>query len=71
LRILERDTPVADLVPIEQDAGGVDDDVHLAQLERKGVIRRGSAGALPAELFERGPGDSSGTVRAALISERR
>lgn len=71
LRILERDTPVADLVPIELAAGGSDDDVHLAQLERKGVIRRGSPGPLPSELYERGPSDPSGKVRAALVSERR
>jgi prevent-host-death family protein len=36
--ILERDRPIAQLVPLE--AGGIGDDARLAELERRGVLRR-------------------------------
>ncbi len=71
IRILDRDTPVADLIPVETAESVDDDDRLLAALERKGVLRRGESGALPKELLEPGPSDPSGSVLTALLDERR
>jgi antitoxin (DNA-binding transcriptional repressor) of toxin-antitoxin stability system len=65
LRILERDTPVADLVPIEQDAGGVDDGVHLAQLERKG-----SSGEAARELCQPSSSNADQAIRQGRSGPR-
>jgi prevent-host-death family protein len=75
VRILDRDVPVADLVPIEPTATADDDDRVLADLARRGLIRRGEPGPLPAELFRPGPrgkrGKRSGAlVLAALLEDR-
>ena len=71
IRILDRDTPVADLVPVETTGIGDEDDRLLAALERQGVLRRGVSAPLPRELLEPGPPDPSGGVRGALLDERR
>jgi prevent-host-death family protein len=71
IRIVDRDTPVADLVPIEAALGDGDDDVLLADLERRGLVTRGRSVALPAELLKPGPGGRDAAVLAALLEERR
>ncbi len=67
IRILDRASPVADLVPVEQ----LSDDDWLADIERRGVGRRGKPGALPRELLQPGPADPRAKLLAALIEERR
>lgn len=72
VRILDRDVPVADLVPIEPrlaEAG--DDDALLSSLERRGLIRRGTGGPLPENLLAPGPPDRKGRLMAALLADRR
>ncbi len=69
VRIFDRDVPVADLVPISPGATGGDDDALLADMERRGVVRRGKAGPLPAEIFQ--PGPVAEAVLDALLDERR
>jgi antitoxin (DNA-binding transcriptional repressor) of toxin-antitoxin stability system len=67
IRILDRDVPVADLIPIEELSEGE----WLADLERRGVAGRGKGGALPRELLEPGPPDPRGRLLGALLEERR
>ncbi len=74
VRILDRDEPIADLVPVRDEpstsAAWSDDD--LAALEREGVIRRPTrTGPWPRSLLEGGPADPEGRVLAGLIEERR
>ncbi len=70
VRILDRDTPVADLVPVE--AGGEsEDEAFLALQERRGIVRRGKPGPIPRELLRPGPGGPDAGVLAALLRERR
>jgi antitoxin (DNA-binding transcriptional repressor) of toxin-antitoxin stability system len=69
VRIFDRDLPVADLVPIQSSKGGTDDDALLADMERRGVVRRGKAGPLPPEILQ--PGPSGASVLDALLEERR
>lgn len=68
VRIFDRDVPVADLVPIAPQATG-GDDALLADMERRGVVRRGKSGPIPAELFQ--PGPPAEAVLDALLDERR
>ena len=70
VRIVERDRPVADLVPIHA-AGAGDDDALLARLEKLGLVRRGKGGPIPADLLRPGPGGRDARVLDALIEERR
>lgn len=69
VRIFDRDVAVADLVPIASSTQGSDDADLLGEMERRGVIRRGSEQSLPDEIFERGPAGTG--VSAALLDERR
>jgi prevent-host-death family protein len=70
IRILNRDTPVADLVPVETSADTNDDELLLASLERRGLLRRGKRGPLPPELLRPGPGAPRSGVLDALLEER-
>jgi antitoxin (DNA-binding transcriptional repressor) of toxin-antitoxin stability system len=70
IRVVDRDTAVADIVPIEPEADA-DDEALLTSLERRGVGRRGKAGRLPREIFEAGPEDARSGVVDALLDERR
>src|SRR5690348_16551587 len=70
IRIVDRDRPVADLVPIQPDNDG-DDDALLARLEEHGLVRRGKGGPVPADLLRPGPAGRDAGVREALIAERR
>jgi len=72
VRILVRGTPVADLVPVGEQAEEAGEEwtrEELSDLERKGVIRRGS-GALPAELSKPGPAVRGADAVRALVEER-
>ena len=72
IRILVRGVPAADLVPVEAGAAGGDDDeeAELADLERRGVIRRG-VGGMPASLARPGPRVKGGRAVAVLLDDRR
>jgi antitoxin (DNA-binding transcriptional repressor) of toxin-antitoxin stability system len=70
VRILDRDTPVADLVPVEPFGAGADA-ASLADLERRGLVRRGRGGPLPKEILRAGPADPKGRALAALLEERK
>jgi prevent-host-death family protein len=66
VRILDRDVPIAQIVPIDATSPGGE---ALAEMERKGLIRRGT-GKIPRELLDRDPpGAPVGALRA-LLEER-
>jgi len=72
VRILVRGTPVADLVPVGEQAeepGEGWTQEELSDLERKGVVRRGS-GVIHAELSKPGPAVKRADAVRALIEER-
>ena len=69
VRILDRDTPVADLVPVQVAPQPDDDDAWLAMLAARGLLRRGKGGPPPRDLLRPGP-RGRGAV-AALLDERR
>ncbi|MQA76521.1 MAG: type II toxin-antitoxin system prevent-host-death family antitoxin [Solirubrobacterales bacterium] len=63
--ITDRGRPVARIVPVGERAP------HLADLERRGLLRAPSA-RLADDFFKRPrPVDAEGATRAALIEERR
>lgn len=70
VRILDRDVPVAQIVPIGDPRAGVPlDSAALIALERKGILRRGS-GRIPREILDRDPaGPETGAIDA-LVQER-
>jgi prevent-host-death family protein len=66
--ITDRGTPVAKLVPIPAAEG--DDERRLEELERRGLIRRGT-GQWPADFWDwPRPEDPDGLVLKALLEER-
>jgi antitoxin (DNA-binding transcriptional repressor) of toxin-antitoxin stability system len=65
--VLDRDQPVAQIVPLARPTGGHDG--RLARLERRGLIRRGSGG-LPEWLGKRKPPRLRGSVLKDLLAER-
>jgi prevent-host-death family protein len=68
--VLDRDHPVARLVPVKTaDRAGGNDDARLAHLERKGVARRG-AGGLPPWLGRPRPRLKRSLLKE-LLAERR
>jgi len=51
--VFDRQQPIARLVPVlrsRRPAYGPDDEARLASLERRGLVRRGSAGPRPRPL---------------------
>jgi prevent-host-death family protein len=63
--VTDHGRPVARIVPAQTDAE------ELAELERKGLIRVGTM-RIPKGFFDAPrPADPDGSVRAALIEERR
>jgi prevent-host-death family protein len=71
VRILDRNVPIAQIVPIATPAGEAPVGAEvLADLERKGLIRRGSA-EIPREILDRDPPGRSAGVLEALLDERR
>lgn len=72
VRIVDHDRPVADLVPVSGDNdNAADDEAMLAALEGRGLVRRGTGGPLPEELFHPGPAAGRAGVLDALLAERR
>jgi prevent-host-death family protein len=71
VRIVDRNRPVAQIVPIghavEGRPGGTE---ALAEMERKGLIRRGTHRLAPEILDSDPPGQPAG-VLAALLEERK
>ena len=68
--VLDRNLPVARIVPIQHPSrDGGDDDARLARLERRGLIRRGTGG-LPDWLGRRRPPRLQGSVLRDLFEER-
>ncbi len=74
VRILVRGVPAADLVPVGSEAGASHDDAALLlELEKLGLVRRGSA-VSPAEerqLARPGPRVRGRRAVEALLAERR
>jgi antitoxin (DNA-binding transcriptional repressor) of toxin-antitoxin stability system len=72
VRIFDRDTPIAELVPIEAATSGPEDEeAVVASLDRRGIIRRGNGGTLPGAILKAGPADSKQRLLSALLDERR
>ena len=72
VRILDRNVPIAQIVPIHTASGArpVGDEA-LADLERKGLIRRGH-GEIPREILERDPpGRPLGAIKTLLEERQR
>lgn len=70
VRILDRNTPIAQIVPIAQAVGDAPvGEEALAELERKGLVRRGS-GRIDRELLRSNPPGKSAGVLDALLEER-
>lgn len=68
--VLDRDQPVAQILPLRLAAAGAGgDDGRLLRLERRGLIRRG-AGGLPPWLGKRRPPRLRGSVLKDLLDER-
>lgn len=70
IRILDRNVPIAQIIPIlapnpEQHVGAE----GLAEMERKGLIRRGS-GRFDRDILEHDPPGKPAGVLAALLEER-
>ena len=76
VRILDRDVPVADLVPVEHLGGEDDDDREIGNLARRGLIRPGESGPIDEEVFQPGPRGKKGKragakLLDALLRDRR
>jgi hypothetical protein len=66
-----RERPVADLVPLaHSERGHGEIDAIVADLERKGVVSRGT-GVLPKSFFDRPLPKPKASVVQALLDERR
>jgi antitoxin (DNA-binding transcriptional repressor) of toxin-antitoxin stability system len=72
VRVYDRDRPVAELIPIGRvsTTGSTELDAVLEDLERKGIVRRGT-GKLPADFFTRPLPRARRSVVEALLDERR
>ena len=68
IRILDRNVPIAQIMPIARAQPGADADA-LADMDRKGLIRRGH-GKLSRELLDRDPPGRPCGVLHALLAER-
>ena len=70
VRILDREVPVAQIVPISAVTGGRSVGPEaLLDMERKGLIRRGS-GKIPREILEKDPPGRPAGILRALLDER-
>lgn len=67
--VLDRDRPIAHIVPAAVHAGSKESEERLGRLERSGLIRRGS-GKLPGWLGRRRPPRLRGSVVRDLLRER-
>lgn len=70
--VFDRNRPIARLVPVSRPVGPAaaraHDEVRLASLERRGLVRRGSAG--PGRLSLTRPIRLRGSLLRDLLSER-
>jgi prevent-host-death family protein len=73
VRILLRGVPVADLVPVESRGDEEPGDAELGELEKLGLVRRGSPLDRRAEreLDRPGPRVRGGRAVEVLVAERR
>ncbi len=69
VRILDRDRPVAQIVPIQHAAAGPVGSEALVEMERKGLIRRGTC-RIDREILEADPPGPPAGVLDALLEER-
>lgn len=67
--ILDRDRPVAEIVPISADMATKTHSEHLHALERDGLVRRGT-GALPKSFLSGALPGKRARVLDALLEER-
>lgn len=72
VRVFDRDRAVAELVPIGQGTASGSDELDgiLDDLERKGIVRRGT-GSLPKDFVTRRLPRARTSVVEALLEERR
>lgn len=71
VRVMDRERPVADLVPLSRaEHDGSEIDAIVDDLERKGVVSRGT-GSLPKGFFDRVLPEAEASVVEALLDERR
>jgi len=69
--VLERDQPVARIVPLPRARPGkAADEERLARLERRGLIRRGT-GRLPDWLGKRKPPKLRGSILRDFLADRK
>ncbi len=72
VRILDRDRPIAHIVPIGAPIGAVPvGEEALAEMERKGLVRRGSGRVDAAILRGASKKEKEAGVLAALLEERQ
>jgi len=69
--VLHRDRPVARIVPVSGKAERRDDDARLAELERAGLIRRGTGGMRAWLRKHRPVKVPGGSLVKELLDERR
>ncbi len=69
VRILDRERPIAHIVPIGEAAAGTTGEEALAEMERKGLVRRGT-GQIADEILRRDPPGKEAGVLDALLEER-
>ena len=69
VRVFDRDTPIADVVPCRGVATGDDSEAWLAALERDGILKRGTK-PLPADFLTRKLPRARASVVQALLDER-
>ncbi len=72
VRVFDRDRPIADIVPVRRAGvtGSGALDAIFDDLERAGVLRRGS-GSLPPDFLTSPLPTAKRSVLAALLEERR
>jgi antitoxin (DNA-binding transcriptional repressor) of toxin-antitoxin stability system len=72
VRVFDRDRPIADIIPVRESASTGSDalDQTLADLERRGVLRRGT-GIVPERLLRGRLPRAKRSVLEALLEERR
>lgn len=68
--VLDRNRPVARIVPVHAGAHGGLDEERLLRLEQRGFVRRG-AGGVPASLRKRRRPTVRGGLLADILADRR
>jgi antitoxin (DNA-binding transcriptional repressor) of toxin-antitoxin stability system len=68
--IMDRDRPVAEIVPLDRDSSPESQSARLLSLEREGIVKRGSGKLPDAQLTGPLPGKTA-RVLDALLEERR